>query len=68
MKHLAEILAICGASAAALASIAWAGDRRRMRRADLDKVGFMPWTPVFFFSMLGAIILLGLAARAWLGD
>ncbi|WP_240530047.1 hypothetical protein [Novosphingobium sp. PC22D] len=49
-----------------MALLAWTGDHRRMRRTDLDRVGFMPWTPIFFVSLIGALILLGLAAREWI--
>ena len=59
-------LAAAGAAAVALAALAWAGDRRRMRRRDPDAVGFMPWTAVFFWSLLAACVLLGLALREWL--
>ena len=68
MTNLAEMLAIAGLSAVVLAAIAWTGDRRRTRRSDLDKVGLMPWTPLFFGSLLAAIVLLGLAAQAWLAE
>ena len=54
-----------GLVAAAVALLAWAGDWRRHRRRDRDKVGFMPWTTVFFVSLFVAVILLGLAAREW---
>lgn len=46
--------------------MAWAADRRRMRRSDPDKVGFMPWTGLFFRALLAACSLLGLAAKVWL--
>ena len=55
-----------GAIAVAIALIAWLGDRRRMRRSDPDAVGFMPWTDLFFWALLAACILLGLAAKVWL--
>lgn len=55
-----------GAFAVAIAIWAWLGDRRRMRRSDPDAVGIMPWRDVFFFALLAAVILLGLAAKAWL--
>jgi len=66
MDLLTEMLAIAGLSAAVVAAIAWNGDRRRFRRSNLDKVGFMPWTLIFFVALLAAIFLLGVAARAWL--
>jgi acyl-CoA synthetase (AMP-forming)/AMP-acid ligase II len=55
-----------GALAVAVALAAWLGDRRRMRRSDPDAVGIVPWTGVFFWALLFACILLGLAAKAWL--
>ena len=60
------LLFSCGCAALALMLAAWLADSRRMRRSDPDAVGFMPWTSVFFFSLLAAVLLLGLAARAWL--
>lgn len=58
--------ALAGAIALALAVLAWAGDRRRMRRRNADAVGFMPWTGVFFVALVATLVLLGVAARAWL--
>ena len=54
-----------GLAAAMIAALAWWGDRRRIRRRQLDAVGWMPWTPVFFASLMIACIALGLAARNW---
>ena len=56
-------LALGGGMAAALAVISWLGDHRRMRRRNLDRVGVMPWTALFFLALFAACILLGLAAR-----
>jgi hypothetical protein len=66
MEFQTITLAALGAVAVALAALAWLGDRRRMRRSDPDAVGFMPWTDLFFFALLAAVILLGLAAKAWI--
>lgn len=55
-----------GLAALAIAVLAWLADRRRVRRHDLDAVGFMPWTGVFFVALLLAVLLLGLAARSLL--
>ena len=55
-----------GIAAALIAAFAWWGDRRRVRRTDLDAVGWMPWTPVFFVALLVACVALGLAARVWM--
>lgn len=61
-----RLMAIAGASAAAVAALAWWLERRRLRRRDLDRVGFMPWTAVFFWALLAAVLMLGLSARAWI--
>ena len=66
MDAMTELLAIAGLSAVVIAAIAWDGDRRRFRRSNLDDVGFMPWTPIFFLALLAAIVLLGFAAKLWL--
>lgn len=58
--------AALGAIAVAVAALAWLADRRRMRRSDPDAVGFMPWTSVFFWAVLVALVTLGLAIREWL--
>ena len=57
-----------GLVAAALALVAWIADRRRVRRAHLDAVGFMPWTGIFFVALFAAVVLLGLAARNFLSS
>ncbi len=61
----AEQLGSIGAVAATLALAATLADRRRTRREDLDEVGFMPWTAIFFLGLFPACVTLGLAARLW---
>ena len=65
MDELPVELLSAASVALLLAVIAWLGDRRRMRRSDPDAVGFMPWTGVFFWALLAACVLLGLAAKDW---
>ena len=55
-----------GAIALLAAAVAWFADRRRARRSDPDAVGFMPWTGVFFWAVLVALLTLGLDLKAWL--
>lgn len=66
MDDSLRLMVICGSLAAALALVAWVGDHRRHRRRYIDRVGFMPWTTIFFFSLMVAVLLLGLSARQWL--
>ncbi len=63
-----EWLLVPGLACAALALVAWLGDRRRMSRSDPDAVGYMPWTAVFLWNFLAAVALLGLAARSRFGS
>lgn len=57
----AELLALYGAAFLLLALLAMVAERRRMKRARIDKVGWVPWTGVF---LLCAIIGGGLLALA----
>ena len=57
-----------GLAAAAIAAVSWWADRRRLRRSNMDAVGFMPWEPIFVWSLLAACVLLGVTARAWFGS
>lgn len=59
------ILAVAGGICVLMAALAWIGDRRRMKRRDLDDVGFMPWTAMFFIALMGAVLLLGISAKDW---
>jgi hypothetical protein len=58
---------IAGLAALVLAAVARLADRRRMRRSDPDAVGFMPWTTVFFWACLAAVLLLALGVGEWIG-
>ena len=61
-----EILSAMGIGAVLVAALAWWGDRRRVRRTNLDAVGWMPWTPVFFAALLVGCVAIGFAAKEWL--
>ena len=67
MDDSTRLMLVAGGAAAIVALVAWTGDRRRIRRRDMDRVGFMPWTPIFFWSLLAAVLLLGLGGRAFVG-
>lgn len=63
--HIWELHASAAAIALIVALTAVWAERRRLRRTNLDAVGFMPWTVIYLIAFLTAIILLGLAAREW---
>lgn len=67
MNDTQTFLTVAGGLAVIIAAIAWFGDWHRFRRKDIDRVGFMPWTPIFFLSLIVALSLLGVAAKSWLG-
>lgn len=50
-------LLVAALLAVLVAGLAWWGDRRRLRRRDLDRVGLMPWEALFFWSLLVAVLL-----------
>lgn len=54
-----------GLAAALLAVMSRWADMRRLRRADPDAVGFMPWTGIYFFALMVSCIMLGIAVRSW---
>jgi hypothetical protein len=59
-----ELLGLTGLACAIIAATAWIAERRRLRRRDLDRVGWVPWTMLFFWALLAAVVLLALAAKA----
>lgn len=63
MEKSSLVLWATGSLAAVLAALARYADARRHHRMNLDRVGFMPWTGVFFWSFLASVLLLGFAVR-----
>ena len=54
----AQLLAMGGGLLVLLAVIALAMDRRRSRRKDIDRVGWVPWTGLFLMlAVLGGGML-----------
>lgn len=66
MAEMTHFLTVASVSATLVAAFAWTADWRRRRRKNLDRVGFMPWTTIFFCALVAAVVLVGLAARQWL--
>lgn len=50
-------------AAAAVAVVAGVADRKRQRRLDLDRVGFMPWTLITLFAVMAALVLSAAALK-----
>ncbi len=48
----AELLAVAGALMLAIAALALAMDGRRVRRREINRVGWVPWTGVFLACMI----------------
>lgn len=48
---------------ALLVLISSLADRRRHKRTNIDNVGFMPWTAITVFSVLGTVLSAALAIK-----
>ena len=59
-------LLLPGLAALALALAGWRGERRRKARSDPDAVSWVPWMGLTFWSSFAAMLVLGLALKAWL--
>lgn len=63
----ATVLGLWAGGFLALAVLALAADWRRARRRQIDRVGCMPWTPLFLgFATIGSGLML-VAIKGWLG-
>ena len=51
------------AAALALAALAALAERRRARRRDLDRPGFMPWALIQLLAGIGAVAAAALALK-----
>ena len=60
----AEILALWGAAFLALAAAALGMERLRVKRARIDRVGWVPWTGLFLTFMVAGGGLLAIAIPA----
>ena len=59
-------LLLPGLAALSLALAGWRGERRRKARRDPDAVSWVPWLGLTFWSSFAAMLLLGMALKAWL--
>lgn len=54
----AEMVALCGAVSLAVAGLCSLMERKRMKRAEINRVGWMPWTGLFLtFAVIGGGLL-----------
>ncbi|MCT2559631.1 hypothetical protein N0B51_11635 [Tsuneonella sp. YG55] len=62
----AEVLSLWGAGFAVLAVVCLVMERRRMKRAAINRVGWVPWTGLFLVCVVVAGGLLALGVPSWL--
>lgn len=62
----AEIAALWGGGLLALALVAWFAEVRRVKRARIDRVGWVPWTGIFLTCAVVGVSLLALAVKGLL--
>ncbi|MCV0384430.1 MAG: hypothetical protein K5799_13440 [Erythrobacter sp.] len=62
----AEIMTIAALGLIGFAGLALFMDRRRLKRGHIERVGWMPWTPVFLLAAIAGAGMLALAAPALL--
>ena len=58
----AEIMALWGTALVAMGLLANYAERRRMKRASIDRLGWMPWIPIFLACLVigGGLLALSL--------
>lgn len=57
----AELVAMTGAGLVLFSLLALFADRKRLKRKQLDRVGWMPWTGLFLLAFVSGAGLIGLA-------
>lgn len=58
----AEVALLWGLGVLLLAALTRYAESRRLKRARIDRVGFMPWTGLFLVLMVFGCTLVGLGA------
>jgi hypothetical protein len=59
--HFWSVVAVTAALVAAISMLA---DWRRHKRADLENVGFMPWTGIGIFAVLVTVLAIAFAIKS----
>jgi hypothetical protein len=59
--HIWTVVAGAGAMCSTISIFA---DRRRQRRTNIERVGFMPWTGISIFSIMVTLLATALAIKS----
>ena len=62
----ATIVALWGAGMLAFSGLALLGEWRRARRAQVDRVGWVPWRDLSVVALFAGVVLLCFAGIGWL--
>ena len=54
----AELLVLGGAGLLLIAAMASFAERRRVKRSQIDRVGWMPWTGLFLTCAVAGVVML----------
>jgi len=54
---------IAAASCVAVAGLAAVSDRRRDRRTDLDRIGWVPWPLILILALIAAAVMAAVALK-----
>lgn len=63
----ATVVGLWGAGMLLVSLVAFLGDRRRMKRKQIDAVGWMPWRDASALSAFAGMVLVAVAVSGWLG-
>lgn len=62
----ATLAALWGGGLLVVALVALMAERLRLRRVNINRVGWVPWTAIFLVAALVGVTLLTLALKGWL--